>query len=176
MLILSELCQDGQADLKLRCGLEADAAKAVAAIKAAQKYRVSLAAATARRQYTAQWSELLARRPLGTGIALPAACIRFKDMPWPSKAWLDAALVHPRRRGWTTSLDPAEVQSVVVPPEVSSTAARSALKFELRRWHPDQFEPQYDRALLPAERDEILEGVKAVTQCLTELLQSDSSA
>ena len=175
MLILSELCQDGQADLKLRCGSEADAAKAVAAIKAARKDRDNLAAAAARRQYTAQWSELLARRPLGTGPALPADCIRFAHMPWPSKAWLDAALVHPRRRGWTTSLDPAEVQSVVVPPEVSSTAAR-ALKFELRRWHSDKFEARYDGALLPAERDEILEGVKAVTQCLTELLQSESSA
>ena len=175
MLILSELCQDGQADLKLRCGLEADAAKAVAAIKAARKDRDNLAAAAARRQYTAQWSELLARRPLGTGPALPADCIRFAHMPWPSRAWLDAALVHPRRRGWATGLEPAEVQSLVVPPEVSSTAARSALMFELRRWHSDKFEARYDGALLPAERDEILEGVKVVTQCLTALLQSESS-
>ena len=153
----------------------ARAAQAAAAEEAA-----SATAAAARRRYAARWSALLAwatadgplpESRVGIGPAPPPAdCLRFAAMPWPSEAWARA-----RGDAGAADLNAAEVRSVVVPPEVSGTAARKALQDELRRWHPDKFVARYGGALLPTERDEILEGVTRISQCLTELLQRESS-
>jgi len=46
---------------------------------------------------------------------------------------------------------------------------------ERRRWHPDKFVARYGGALRPTEREELLEGVTRISQCLTKLLQRESS-
>ena len=54
-----------------------------------------------------------------------------------------------------------------------AAARRRALQDELRRWHPDKFVARFGGALREAERDDILAGVKRVSQCLTELLRAE---
>ena len=148
--------------------------------EAAAEEAAAATMAAARQRYAARWSALLAwatadgplpESRVGIGPAPPPAdCLRFAAMPWPSEAWARA-----RGDAGAADLNAAEVRSVVVPPEVSGTAARKALQDELRRWHPDKFVARYGGALLPTERDEILEGVTRISQCLTELLQRESS-
>jgi hypothetical protein len=147
---------------------------------AAEEEAAAATVAAARQRYAVRWSALLAwatadgplpESRVGIGPAPPPAdCLRFAAMPWPSEAWARA-----RGDAGAADLDAAEVRSVVVPPEVTGTAARKTLQDELRRWHPDKFVARYGGALLPTEREEILEGVTRISQCLTELLQRESS-
>ena len=166
-----------------RAAAKMTAEAVVAAMAAGAGARARAAAATvaaARGRYEARWSALLAwatadgpvpESQVGIGPAPPPAdCLRFAAMPWPSEAWARA-----RGDAGAADLDAAEVRAVVVPPEATGTAARKALQDELRRWHPDKFVARYGGALLPTERDEILEGVTRISQCLTELLQRESS-
>ena len=165
----------------------AQAQQAEAARRAARQAQAAAEAeaeaamvAAARQRYEARWSALLAwatadgplpESQVGIGPAPPPAdCLRFAAMPWPSEAWARA-----RGDAGAADLDAAEVRAVVVPPEATGTAARKALQDELRRWHPDKFVARYGGALLPTERNEILEGVTRISQCLTELLQRESS-
>ena len=161
---------------------QAEAARRAArqAQAAAEAEAAAATVAAARGRYEARWSALLAwatadgpvpESQVGIGPAPPPAdCLRFAAMPWPSEAWARA-----RGDAGAADLDAAEVRAVVVPPEATGTAARKALQDELRRWHPDKFVARYGGALLPSERDEILEGVTRISQCLTELLQRESS-
>ena len=68
-----------------------------------------------------------------------------------------------------------EVAARVLEASMDGAARRRAVQAELRRWHPDKFVARYGGALLPTERNEILEGVTRISQCLTELLQRESS-
>ena len=56
-----------------------------------------------------------------------------------------------------------------------AAARRRALQDELRRWHPGTFVARFSGALrgLSTTIDDILAGVKRVSQCLTELLHAE---
>ena len=140
----------------------------------------------ARARYQARWGALLAwaqeqgpmpadaAEVVGIGPAAPpAASLSFGAMPWPSEAWA---------RAWgdasAADLAATDVRRVVLPEGVErgTPAARRALQDELRRWHPDKFVARFGGALREAERDDILDGVKRVSQCLTELLHAEPKA
>jgi hypothetical protein len=85
------------------------------------------------------------------------AAIRFDDVPWPA--------VPPGG-------DLAE-EAMMLPAALrgDADARRRAVREALRRWHPDKFGQRFGSRLAAADRDRILERVKAVSQALTALVQ-----
>ena len=140
-------------------------------------------------------AEVVGIGPAAPPAASPAASsLSFGAMPWPSEAWA---------RAWgdaaATDLSAVDVRRIVLPDDgddgdddqggarareggggnasgtvpTAAAARRRALQDELRRWHPDKFVARFGGALREAERDDILAGVKRVSQCLTELLRAE---
>ena len=148
-------------------------------------------------------AEVVGIGPAAPPAASPAASsLSFGAMPWPSEAWArawgdaaatDLSAVDVRRivlpdDGGDDGDGGDDVRSGAraregggsgnakgTAPTVPTAAARRrrALQDELRRWHPDKFVARFGGALREAERDDILAGVKRVSQCLTELLRAE---
>ena len=138
--------------------------------------------ADARARYVAAWVALAPR-------ATTDDVLHSSELPWPSRAAADASTLltpdevalHVRpasfrtHRVSTRPCEPANPPAVKWMPQVLTTdmdavARRRALQTELRRWHPDKFVGRWGGRLLDAEREAVLQRVKQVSQCLTELL------
>jgi hypothetical protein len=86
-----------------------------------------------------------------------AGVIRFDTVPWPAPA---------------AGGDVAE-EAMMLPAALrhDADARRRAVREALRRWHPDKFGQRFGGRLAAADRERILERVKAVSQALTALVQ-----
>ncbi len=93
----------------------------------------------------------------GSGGDEAAGVIRFDSVPWPAPA---------------AGGDVAE-EAMMLPDALrnDADARRRAVREALRRWHPDKFGQRFGSRLAAADRDRILERVKAVSQALTALVQ-----
>ncbi len=93
----------------------------------------------------------------GAGGDEAAGVICFDNVPWPAPA---------------AGGDVAE-EAMMLPAALrnNADARRRAVREALRRWHPDKFGQRFGGRLAAADRERILERVKAVSQALTALVQ-----
>ena len=134
-----------------------------------QQARDHAARAEARARYIAAWLRL--QPPQGQAADQRSAPLRMADFPWPCRA---------AARDQSSASTPGPAAAVLTADEVAfhvfgdemleAQARRKALQSELRRWHPDKFEGRYGALIAEEAREAVLLRVKAVAQCLTELM------
>ncbi|KAG8705671.1 hypothetical protein FRC08_001523 [Ceratobasidium sp. 394] len=117
------------------------------------------AAVAAWARYTSQWNKLQ-----GTGAPgkqATDAILYFSNIPWPT-------VRSPRR---PEDISKEAVAALVLSPSHSpekSTKAR--LRELLLLWHPDKFVGRWMTYVVPADREDVTEGVMAVARIANELL------
>ena len=115
----------------------------------------------ARARYIAAWVRLL---PADGTSAAASSTLRVADFPWPTRS-------APTHLQFSPPLTADEVAVHVLSDDMADGhARRRALQSELRRWHPDKFESRFGGRVVTSEREAILLLVKAVSQCLNELM------
>lgn len=132
-----------------------------------QRARELALRAEARSRYITAWLRLQPPSEASGGATAALETLHAVDFPWPTRSVLDGLrFVRP--------LTADEVGLHVLSDEEmpDTHSRRKALRAELRRWHPDKFVARYGGRIAAAERQAVLLLVKAVSQCLNELVET----
>ncbi|KAG8738502.1 hypothetical protein FRC10_006787 [Ceratobasidium sp. 414] len=110
-------------------------------------------------RYTSQWNKLQ-----GTGVPgkqATDAILYFSNIPWPT--------VRSPRRPEDISKE-AVAALVLSPSHNPEKGTKARLRELLLLWHPDKFVGRWMTYVVPADRDDVTEGVMAVARIANELL------